>query len=160
MGPLFRRIGMATKRQKGRTGRPKAELLVSAEERERLERYVRGRTVSQALALRSRIVLACAQVWPSAIKATATGVDLIRWGRVRHYPWKRVSHFAVDERARWRIAYMVLWPEHEPSGVDPARSGLTTETLPSLRGISPKELVERLHRKQQEVTGRQTTDSR
>jgi transposase len=51
---------MATKKQGGRTGRPKAELTVSAEQREALERYVRGRTVSQALAQRARIVLACA----------------------------------------------------------------------------------------------------
>jgi hypothetical protein len=50
---------MAKKTSK-RMGRPNAELLVSAEQRDELERYVRGRTVSQASALRARIVLACA----------------------------------------------------------------------------------------------------
>jgi hypothetical protein len=35
--------------------RPKAPLMVSDEERQTLERYDRGRTVSQALALRARI---------------------------------------------------------------------------------------------------------
>ncbi|RAF66819.1 IS630 family transposase, partial [Burkholderia multivorans] len=42
-----------------RTGRPKAELILTDEEREQLERWTRRRKSSQALALRSRIVLAC-----------------------------------------------------------------------------------------------------
>src|SRR5260221_10675406 len=40
-----------------RTGRPKAILEVTAEERADLERYARGRTTAQALAFRARIVL-------------------------------------------------------------------------------------------------------
>jgi transposase len=43
-----------------RTGRPKAALVLSAEQREELESLVRRRTTAQALALRSRIILACA----------------------------------------------------------------------------------------------------
>jgi transposase len=43
-----------------RTGRPKAELVLSAGEREQLERWARRPTSAQALAQRSRIVLACA----------------------------------------------------------------------------------------------------
>jgi transposase len=43
-----------------RTGRPKAELVLSSEEREQLQRWARRRKSSQALALRSKIVLACA----------------------------------------------------------------------------------------------------
>lgn len=43
-----------------RTGRPKAVLEVTAEERADLERYARGRTTAQALAFRARIVLLCA----------------------------------------------------------------------------------------------------
>jgi transposase len=42
-------------------GRPKARLELDAEVRRDLERYARRRTVSQALALRARIVLACAE---------------------------------------------------------------------------------------------------
>ncbi|RAA68472.1 IS630 family transposase, partial [Burkholderia multivorans] len=42
-----------------RTGRPKAELILTDEEREQLERWTRRRKSSQGLALRSRIVLAC-----------------------------------------------------------------------------------------------------
>jgi transposase/transcriptional regulator with XRE-family HTH domain len=43
-----------------RSGRPKAELVLTDEEREQLVRWSRRRKSSQALALRSRIVLACA----------------------------------------------------------------------------------------------------
>ena len=42
-----------------RTGRPKAELVLTEAEREQLVRWSRRRKSSQALALRSRIVLAC-----------------------------------------------------------------------------------------------------
>ena len=44
----------------GRRGTPVVELRLAAEDREALERYARGRAVSQALALRARIVLRCA----------------------------------------------------------------------------------------------------
>ncbi len=40
-----------------RTGRPKAELVLSKEERAALERYARRGTVAQQLGLRARIVL-------------------------------------------------------------------------------------------------------
>ena len=44
-----------------RSGRPKAELVVSVEERVQLQRWARRRSSAQALALRSRIVLGCAE---------------------------------------------------------------------------------------------------
>jgi transposase len=44
-----------------RIGRPKAELILTAEEREQLVRWSRRAKSSQALALRSKIVLACAE---------------------------------------------------------------------------------------------------
>ena len=44
-----------------RTGRPKAELILTAEERDQLTRWSRRAKSSQALALRSKIVLACAE---------------------------------------------------------------------------------------------------
>jgi FixJ family two-component response regulator len=43
-----------------RSGRPKAELVLSDEERSALERYARRGTVAQQLGLRARIVLRCA----------------------------------------------------------------------------------------------------
>lgn len=44
-----------------RRGRPTAELVLSEEEHQTLTRWARRRKSAQALALRSRIVLACAQ---------------------------------------------------------------------------------------------------
>ena len=43
-----------------RTGRPKAPLILSQDERDQLVRWSRRAKSAQALALRSRIVLACA----------------------------------------------------------------------------------------------------
>ena len=43
-----------------RPGRPKADLVLSAEERDQLQRWARRAKSAQALALRARIVLACA----------------------------------------------------------------------------------------------------
>src|ERR1700740_931142 len=44
-----------------RTGRPKAELTLSGDEREALQRWARRAKSSQALALRAKIVLTCAE---------------------------------------------------------------------------------------------------
>src|SRR4051812_23166960 len=44
-----------------RTGRPKPMLTLTADERDELTRWARRAKSSQALALRSRIVLACAE---------------------------------------------------------------------------------------------------
>ena len=41
-------------------GRPKAELTLTGEERDQLQAWAQRRTTAQALALRSRIVLSCA----------------------------------------------------------------------------------------------------
>ncbi len=43
-----------------RTGRPKPALMLSAEQREQLDGLTRRRSTAQALALRARIILACA----------------------------------------------------------------------------------------------------
>jgi transposase len=60
-------------------GRPKAPLVLTEEERQTLERWARRRTSAQAVALRARIVLACAQgatniavaeqfgIWPQTV---------------------------------------------------------------------------------------------
>jgi transposase len=57
-----------------RTGRPKALLELSSGEREQLERWARRRKSSQALALRSRIVLGCAEGLPNKEVAAREGV--------------------------------------------------------------------------------------
>lgn len=56
-----------------RAGRPKSELILTDEEREQPSRWTRRRKSSQALALRSRIVLACAGGIPNKDVATLVG---------------------------------------------------------------------------------------
>jgi transposase len=53
-----------------RTGRPKAELVVTSAEREALERWARRPKTAQALARRARIVLECATGVPNRVVAT------------------------------------------------------------------------------------------
>jgi transposase len=57
-----------------RTGRPKAELGLSGEERMALERYARRGTVAQQLGLRARIVLRCAAGLDNKTAASEVGV--------------------------------------------------------------------------------------
>ena len=56
-----------------RTGRPKTELILSDEEREQLLRWLRWAKSSQALALRSRIVLGCGEGLDNKTVAERTG---------------------------------------------------------------------------------------
>ncbi len=66
-----------------RTGRPKAVLELSGGEREQLVRWERRRKSSQALALRSRIVLQCASGLANAQVAEAVGVTPTTVGKWR-----------------------------------------------------------------------------
>ena len=66
-----------------RTGRPKAVLELTDEEREQLVRWERRRKSSQALALRSRIVLACAEGCANKEVAQACGVSEATVGKWR-----------------------------------------------------------------------------
>jgi transposase len=66
-----------------RTGRPKAVLELTDEEREQLSRWERRRKSSQALALRSRIVLACATGLSNKEVAVALGVSQPTVGKWR-----------------------------------------------------------------------------
>jgi len=58
-------------------GRPKAQLLLSEDERATLERWARRRTTAQALAQRCRIVLACAEGLTNQEVAAAEGVHQV-----------------------------------------------------------------------------------
>jgi transposase len=67
-----------------RTGRPKAELVLTAEEHEQLTRWSRRAKSSQALALRSRIVLACAEGAHNKVVAQRLGCEehtVSKWRR-------------------------------------------------------------------------------
>ncbi len=66
-----------------RTGRPKVELSLTAEEREQLVRWSRRAKSSQALALRSKIVLACADGADNKSVAQALGCSQATVGKWR-----------------------------------------------------------------------------
>ncbi len=67
-----------------RTGRPKAELTLTAEERQTLEQWTRRPKTAQALARRARFVLACAAGKTNhavAAEFKTTGQTVGRWRR-------------------------------------------------------------------------------
>jgi len=66
-----------------RTGRPKAELTLTDEERGQLVRWARRRKSSQALALRSRVVLGCADGLDNKTVAAQLGCSAATVGKWR-----------------------------------------------------------------------------
>jgi len=82
-----------------RTGRPKAVLLLSSDEREQLERWARRRKSSQALALRSRLVLGCADGLSNKEVAGREGVSQPTVGKWRsRFVDARLDGLADDPR--------------------------------------------------------------
>jgi transposase len=80
-------------------GRPKAPLILTEDEREVLERWARRRTSAQALALRARIVLACADGATNKAVAERLGIwpqTVTKWrGR---FVTDRLEGLADEER--------------------------------------------------------------
>src|SRR4051812_44299288 len=84
-----------------RTGRPKAVLELTDDEREQLQRWARRRTSAQALAMRSRIVLACAQGRSNTAVAAELGVSTQMVGKWRaRFVEARLDGLADDPRPR------------------------------------------------------------
>ena len=85
--------GMATK------GRPKALLVLTDEERETLERWARRPKSAQALALRCRIVLACADGATNNVVASQVGVHPATVGKWRaRFVARRLDGLSDDPR--------------------------------------------------------------
>jgi transposase len=68
----------------GRVGRPTVAVVLTEQERQTLQRWARRPSSSQALALRSRIVLACAQGRPNTAVAAEPGCDRVTVAKWRH----------------------------------------------------------------------------
>jgi transposase len=68
----------------GRVGRPTVEIRLSEEERATLQRWARRHSSAQSLALRSKIVLACAEGQPSTTIADELGCNRVTVAKWRH----------------------------------------------------------------------------
>src|ERR671911_252477 len=84
-----------------RTGRPKAELSLVRDEREQLLRWSRRATSSQALALRSKIVLSCAEGLDNKSVAARLGCAEATVGKWRRrFVAKRLDGLLDEARPR------------------------------------------------------------
>src|SRR6266581_1290804 len=82
-----------------RTGRPKAGLTVTDQERTTLERWARRATSAQALAQRCRIVLACAEGKDNKEVAAGLGVHQVTVGKWRsRFIERRLDGLADEDR--------------------------------------------------------------
>lgn len=82
-----------------RTGRPKKELVLTTEEKRELARLVRRRKSAQDLAIRARIVLACAEGATNSAVAEQVGVTARTVGKWRkRYVEKRMEGLTDEPR--------------------------------------------------------------
>jgi len=116
-----------------RTGRPKAELVLTGDEREQLLRWSRRAKSAQSLALRSRIVLACAAGADNTTVAAGLGCTAATVGKWRsRFVAKRLDGLVdesrpggprsiSDEQVEWTASYA---------------TGVTTAELAAKSGVS------------------------
>jgi transposase len=81
----------------GERGRPRQPLVVSAEQRAQLERWARRPTTAQALALRSRVVLGCAEGLDNRQVAARLGLHEATVGKWRRRFLERGPDGLLDE---------------------------------------------------------------
>jgi transposase len=79
-------------------GRPKAALVLTDEERETLARWARRPKSPQSLALRSKIVLACAEGKTNLVVAAELGCSNVTVGKWRTGSWRNGSGLADEHR--------------------------------------------------------------
>jgi transposase len=86
-----------TTKPKPRRGRPTVQIVLSDEERQTLQRWARRRSSSQALALRCRIVLACAEGLSNVDAGWRLGIHAATVGKWRGRFARRRLEGLVDE---------------------------------------------------------------
>ena len=138
-----------------RRGRPTVQIVLTEDERQTLERWARRRCTSQALALRSRMVLACAEGLSNVDAATRLGVHAATVGKWRgRFARRRLGGLVdgprpggprtVTDEDVERVVVKTL--EEVPRGCDPLvdqghgpRDGdVTDDGAPHLAGLWPQ----------------------
>src|SRR5919197_6459441 len=129
-----------------RTGRPKAELVLSDDERDTLTRWARRAKTSQALALRAKIVLAFAEgttntdvaarlgIWPQTVARWRGRFVRARLEGLADEPRPGATRKITDEQVEQVI---VTTPEEAPTGGDTHRS---TRSMAAATGRSQTEI--------------------
>ncbi|MHB1887258.1 MAG: helix-turn-helix domain-containing protein, partial [Acidimicrobiales bacterium] len=114
-----------------RTGRPKQVLELTGEEREQLVRWERRRKSSQALAFRSRIVLACAEGHANTEVARRCGVSPPTVGKWRRrFCELRLDGLSDDPRPYLFRTLFRTPPTRSAAELDPpSRSTVTSPHL-------------------------------
>src|SRR5919198_4543728 len=86
-------------KQRRRRGRPTVQIVLTDEERQTLERWARRHTSSQALALRCRMVLACAEGLSNVEAGGRLGVHAATVGKWRgRFATRRLEGLADEPR--------------------------------------------------------------
>jgi hypothetical protein len=99
-------------------GRPKAALELSDDERATLQRWARRPKSLQALALRSRIVLACADGLPNTVVAQQLGVNKATVGKWRaRFVEYRLEGLSDEPRPGLTVWLQVRVPPGPPASL-------------------------------------------
>ena len=144
-----------------RTGRPRADLILTDDERELLVRWARRRKSSQALALRSRIVLECATGDANTVVAERLGVSRPTVGKWRsRFLEHRFVGLLDDPRPGWPSFTGSTCTSRRPTRHGSARSSASSPQSPATSCNAPTTVAFRRSRKTSAIGSRHGTTTR